>query len=285
MDARDALHRLLERGPRSLADAELLAVILGNRSEMPEAVAESLLAGPDAWSELVLAGENLLERDGLNAAEAAMVMATLELGRRLAERRIPKRRPLSQPKALVTYLDLRYGYRDQEVLGALYLDARHRLLSEMEIFRGTLNRMSVEPGPILRKGLLQGAASVVIFHTHPSGNPTASAADVAFTRRLAQSADIVGLRLLDHLILGRGGRWMSLLKRSWVDGYQRKRRPRVETSRRVKPKYRHPETGETWAGCGSMARWLRLELEAGRSLEEFLVGDEGKEAVARALPG
>lgn len=271
MSVSEASDRLLTSGPRALSDIELLSVILGHRSEMPEQVAEHLLAGPDAWSELVLADSAVHERPDLQPAEAGVVAATLELGRRLAERRIPKRRPLSKPRALTTYLDLRYGYRDQEVLGALYLDARHRLLSETEIFRGTQNRTSVEPGPILRKGLLQGAASVVIFHTHPSGNPAASAADIAFTRRLAQSADIVGLKLVDHLILGRGGRWMSLLKRAWVTGPRRKRKSPPPKSKAAKPKYRHPETGETWAGRGSMARWLRLELEAGRSLDEFRV--------------
>jgi DNA repair protein RadC len=79
-----------------------------------------------------------------------------------------------------------------------------------EIFRGTLYRAEVEPREILKECLLRGAAGVVIFHSHPSVDPTPSAADVQFTRRMAYAAALVGVDLVDHLVLGAIGRWVSL---------------------------------------------------------------------------
>jgi len=102
------------------------------------------------------------------------------------------------------------------VMGALFLDTKNRLLGEREIFRGTLSRVSVEPRPVLKQGLLFDAAGVLLFHTHPSGDPSPSAEDLLFTRRMAQAGDLMGMRLVDHLVVGGTGRWVSLKqRRAW----------------------------------------------------------------------
>jgi DNA repair protein RadC len=95
-------------------------------------------------------------------------------------------------------------------MGALFLDIRSRLLGEREIYRGTLDRTAVEPREILRESLLRGAAGVIVFHTHPSGDPSPSQEDFAFTRRLRDAGDVLGVRLVDHLVLGSQERWVSL---------------------------------------------------------------------------
>jgi DNA repair protein RadC len=81
---------------------------------------------------------------------------------------------------------LRYACRDQEMMGAFFLDVRNRLLAERELYRGTLNRTVAEPREVL-KALLRGAAGVVLFHNHPSGDPRPSSEDVMFTRRMARA--------------------------------------------------------------------------------------------------
>ncbi len=98
-------------------------------------------------------------------------------------------------------------------VGALFLDSRHRWLGEREIFRGTLQRAAVEPREILKEALLRGAAGVVLFHTHPSGDPSPSLEDFAFTRRMVEASGVVGIDFVDHLVLGAEGRWSSIRER------------------------------------------------------------------------
>lgn len=131
------------------------------------------------------------------------------------QRPVVERDPLGNPAAVASYLALRHSTLDQEVMGALYLDTRNRLISDRVLFRGALNRAVAEPRQILREGLLAGACGVVVWHTHPSGDPSPSAEDLAFTRRLAEAGEAVGIRLVDHLVLGSQGRFVSLRERGW----------------------------------------------------------------------
>ena len=123
---------------------------------------------------------------------------------------MPDRQILSRRTSVARYVSLRYGIRDQEVMGAIFVDIRNRLLAEREIYRGTLNRAAVEPREILKEGLIRGAAGVVVFHTHPSGDPSPSGEDILFTRRMAEAGEVVGVRLVDHLMVTAGGGWVSL---------------------------------------------------------------------------
>jgi DNA repair protein RadC len=207
--------RLLEGGPRGLSDAELLAVLLrtGCPGTSALTVAIELLAKHGGLVGLVGSDPRSLRRPGLGPAKAATLLAAVEIGRRLARAELPHRDLLSRPSSVARYLHLRYGERGQEVMGALYLDIRNRLVAEREHYLGTLQRAAVEPREVLKEGLLRGAAAVVIFHTHPSGDPTPSAEDLVFTRRMAEAGEVVGIRVVDHLIIGRGGRWTSLRER------------------------------------------------------------------------
>jgi DNA repair protein RadC len=207
--------RLLRSGGSALSDAELVAILLrtGRRGASAVEVARGLLEERGGLAALASSGYAAIRRSGLGPAKAATLLAALEVGRRLARGEVPERAPLTHPAAVARYLLLRFGVSDQEVMGTLLLDARNRLLAEREIYRGTLNRAAVEPRAILKEALLRGAGALILFHTHPSGDPSPSVEDLAFTRRLGQAAEAVGVRLADHLILGHGGRWLSLRER------------------------------------------------------------------------
>jgi DNA repair protein RadC len=113
---------------------------------------------------------------------------------------------LNEPSLVKDYLRKAEGSGSQERTGALYLNARNRLIrDEPGIFRGTLDRAMVEPREILKRGLLCDAAGIIVYHTHPSGDPSPSREDREFTKRLASAADLVGLRLLDHVVVGQEG--------------------------------------------------------------------------------
>jgi DNA repair protein RadC len=207
--------RLLAGGAQALSDAELLAVVLRNGRPGASAldVASELLVKAGGLPGLAGASAQGLRSNGVGRAKVAAVLAAAEIACRMAAAAVPDRRPLSRPAAVARYLDLRYGHLGQEIMGALYCDARHRLLAERELFRGTLHRAAVEPRAIFREGLLRGAAAVVVFHTHPSGDPAPSREDLLFTRRVARAGEVVGVHLVDHLVVGAGGAWVSLKER------------------------------------------------------------------------
>jgi DNA repair protein RadC len=197
-----------------LSDAELIAILLrtgGRRKGVMELARE--LVEEHGLAGLVHARPRDLVREGIGSAKAASIVAAVEIGRRMARKDLCKRRPLARPGAVASYLGMRYGMRDQEVMGALFLDVRNRLLGEQELYRGTLSRAAVEPRQVLKEALVRGAAGVVIFHNHPSGDPSPSLEDVNFTRRMAEAGDAIGVELVDHMILGASGRWVSLKER------------------------------------------------------------------------
>ena len=208
--------RLVANGGGVLSDAELVAILLraGYDGISSLSMATTLLREHGGVAGLLGANPKTLKRRGLGDAKAASLLAAVELGRRLARQQLSPREPLLRPAEVARYLTLKYQQRDQEVMGALFLDVRHRLISDKEIFRGTLHRAAVEPREILKECLLRGAAGVLLFHTHPSGDPTPSAEDLLFTRRMAEAAAVVGVELVDHLVLGATGRWVSLRERT-----------------------------------------------------------------------
>ncbi len=207
--------RLLRAGAHVLSDPELLSILChAGRSEAATLrLARKLLDEHGGLAGLMVAGPENLRQSGLGKEGLAVLLATRELACRLAQGQISGRAPLLRPAETVRYLHLRYHLRDQEVFGALFLDLQRRLITDREIFRGTLARAAVEPREILKQALLCGAAGVVLFHTHPSGNPSPSAEDLLFTRRMADAAEILGIELLDHLVIGSGDCWVSLKER------------------------------------------------------------------------
>lgn len=121
---------------------------------------------------------------------------------------------MDRPAAVVRWLWERiYHDAPAEQLVALYLDQRNRLIGYSVVYTGTLAKIAVEPRGVLASALLCNAASVVIAHNHPSGDPSPSAEDLLFTRRLAEAGEVVGVPLTDHLIIGDAGRWFSMRER------------------------------------------------------------------------
>lgn len=119
----------------------------------------------------------------------------------------------SQPAQAAALLHRLFTGFDREVLGALYLDTKHRAIGHTVAYVGTINRTAAEPRGIIVPALLSNAVGIIVFHNHPSGDPTPSAEDLHFTRKLSEAAEIVGLKLVDHLILGDSPSFVSLKER------------------------------------------------------------------------
>ena len=120
---------------------------------------------------------------------------------------------LDRPPAVADFFYARLKEEPQEVMVAAYLDSHHRLIGWQEVFRGTMDRIKVEPRPILQAALLVNARCFLLCHSHPSGDTSPSDEDMAFTERMREASMILGVRLSDHVIVGYGGSWTSLKRR------------------------------------------------------------------------
>ncbi len=201
--------RLARLGPAALSSEELLALLLGAGTRGQSALdrARQILAAHGGLPGLAsLSEKELIREKGIKGARSGAIAAALEIGRRLAAEPLAARDLFNEPGLVKEYLRRARGDGVQERTGALYLNARNRLIrDDPEIYRGTLDRAVVEPREILKRALLANAAGIVLYHNHPSGDPTPSREDREFTRRLASAAETLGVRLLDHVVVGSGG--------------------------------------------------------------------------------
>jgi DNA repair protein RadC len=198
--------RLSEKGALALADAELLALVLrsaGIRGETAVDRARRLLAAFGGLAGLRHATVAELAREpGLGAASAAAVIAALELGCRVARTRVD-RGGVYRTSAEVFYdLRARMAPLRKEVFWVLLLDAKHRKLREVQISEGSLTASIVHPREVFVAAVRESAAAVILAHNHPSGDPAPSPEDVDLTRRLRQAGETLGIRVLDHVIVG-----------------------------------------------------------------------------------
>jgi DNA repair protein RadC len=207
--------RLLAFGPQSLADAELVAILLrtGVKGKSAVDVARQLLGRFGSIAALLDAGtERIAETPGLGDAKLAQLQAALELARRALKEEMSSRDALSSPRAVRDYLRLALAGREHEVFVTLLLDAQHRVTASEELFRGTLTQTSVYPREVVKCALRHNAAAVIFAHNHPSGVAEPSHADEILTRSLKAALALVDVQVLDHFIVA-GGRTMSFAER------------------------------------------------------------------------
>jgi len=210
--------KLLERGPEALSDAELLAVLLrtGTRGTGVLEMAEEWLAESGGLEHLSLSDPRLvMHRKGVGPAKGTVVAAAMELGRRIARRSLVGQAVLDRPESVADYLTRRYGAERVEVFGSLTLDSRNRLLRLHELHRGARAHSDVEPSEVFNSAITDNAHSLILWHTHPSGDPSPSDDDVSLTRRLADVGRLLNIAVLDHVVVGRGS-FVSLRQRGVV---------------------------------------------------------------------
>lgn len=198
---------MLRKGPLHLDDDELLAIILGTGSTgMPVLETARELLKDGGLPGLFARGATDLERlaAGIGPAKATRIEAVLEIARRVSLDSLSKKSLLSDPASVGRYLVERLAAETQEVMGGLLLDAKNRLVKDATVFRGTLTNASVAPGPLFRQAILAGAAGVILYHNHPSGDPEPSPEDLVTTKRFLAAGREIGIEVKDHVIVGRG---------------------------------------------------------------------------------
>jgi DNA repair protein RadC len=192
----------------SLSDAGLISVLLAESSEQ---VGHAVLEGCPAPDALWRAGaDDLMRVRGVGRAGAARLLACLELSRRAASWPAAERPVVSTASDVVALCGTQLRGLDREHFWALPLNTKNQLLRIVEVSVGSLNASIVHPRELFKEAVRLSAASVVVVHNHPSGDPTPSGADLQLTRRLARAGEVLGIELLDHIVIGDGGAHASL---------------------------------------------------------------------------
>jgi DNA repair protein RadC len=214
---REKLERL---GPGGLGDNELLALVLGQgfRTMGALEVANALLDACGGLHRLTRLPHGALRRaKGIGPARAAQILAAVELGRRTLVRTPDPRAQFLEPRAAAAYLLPLYGSRPVEQFGIVLLDTKHRVLRTTIVSVGTLDASLVHPREVFRPAVAEGAAAIVLFHNHPSGDPRPSDDDERLTRELVRAGRMIGIEVVDHIVLA-DGRYCSFRESHRLSG-------------------------------------------------------------------
>jgi DNA repair protein RadC len=209
--------KLLNRGVKALSDAELLALLLrtGTKDESALKLSERLLADVNGVGGIFNTPiEVLMKIKGIKEAKASQLIAACELYDRAAN----EKRDSLQIKSAKDVVDLighNFFKDNQEVVRLLCLNTKNNIISTKEVFKGSLNSSIVHPREIFKEAINFSAASIILCHNHPSGDPTPSIEDINITKRIKSCGEIIGIELLDHVILGRN-KFISLKEKGII---------------------------------------------------------------------
>jgi DNA repair protein RadC len=199
--------RFLGAGPQSLADYELLELLLFNAIPKVDVkpLAKKLIETFGTLDAVIAAPESRLKKvAGVDEWVVLQLRIVGAYAERLAAIRIADRCVIASWDATIAYCRTIMAHRDREQLRVLYLDQRNHLIEDAQLGEGTINTVAVYPREIVRRAVEINAVGLVMLHNHPSGDPDPSEADIKMTAKVKEACDTLGLRLYDHVVIGRG---------------------------------------------------------------------------------
>jgi len=210
--------RLLKYGAEHLSNQELIAILLvsGTRDESVMSLAHRVLMhfeGIKLLNEATI--EELTAIKGIGPAKGVMILAAIELGRRLNSFKPIELTTIRSPKDGANYVMEEMRTLNQEHFVVLFLNTKNEVIHQQTIFIGSLNSSIVHPREVFREAVKRSAASIICFHNHPSGDPTPSQEDIHVTRRLVDSGKMMGIEVLDHIIIG-DRKFISLKEKGYL---------------------------------------------------------------------
>lgn len=197
--------RLIQSGEEQLSDAELLGIIIrdGTRRESAVDIARKLLS---KYGNFRLLGSKTISElckiDGIGLAKAAQIKAVIAIAKRYSTIAIKPGARLTSSDAIYRHFHEKLRDKKQEAFLLILLDNKNRILKEEQISKGSLTTSIVHPREVFGPAMREHAASVLFVHNHPSGDPSPSDEDIEITRRLEKVSQIVGIRVIDHIIIG-----------------------------------------------------------------------------------
>ena len=206
--------KLLAAGAAGLSNTELLAVLLrtGTREKSVLRIAEEVLAYYKERGLLAIAhipAAELAAIHGVGQAKAATILAAVELGRRLSMLEAECVEVVNGPEDVAHFAMPRFRFEQREHFAVMLLNTKNHILGLHDVSVGSLQASVVHPREVFRTAVDYAAASMILLHNHPSGDPTPSHEDIAVTARLVKAGKIMDIPVLDHVIIGRN-RYVSL---------------------------------------------------------------------------
>ena len=213
--------RLLTQGPQALTNAQLLAILLrvGRHGSSAVQVGMDILDQLGDVAGLAQCGiEELCAVPGVGEAKAAQLKAALELGKRALAGPLTKGAKITSSRDLFTHYHPTLRDLRHEVFRVILLDAKHAIMRDATVSEGSLTLSIVHPREVFTFAVKESAAAVIFLHNHPSGDPTPSQEDHVLTARLVSAGEVLGIRVLDHLVIG-DGRYVSFADQGWLTNH------------------------------------------------------------------
>lgn len=210
--------KLLQFGVEALSDAELLALFLrtGTRNLPVLTLSQKLLNEFGSFYHLMNAShDEFCKKEGLGTAKYTQLKAVVELSHRYLKVKMTKENYLTSPTLTHHYLANRLMDKDREIFMVIFLDNQNHVINCEEMFVGTYNCVEVHPREVARKALQYNAAALILAHNHPSGLAEPSQADRALTKKIEQVCELIDVRVIDHLVIGKG-EYVSFTERGWI---------------------------------------------------------------------
>ncbi len=197
--------RLAQYGAESLSNSELIAILLrtGMKGESVVNMSNRLLSEFNGLEGMGRAShQELCAMNGISQAKACQLLAAFELGRRLTSLSPEDRPKINSPRDVYNLLGADMRYREQEHLRVLLVSTNSEVVSNYEIYKGTVNSAAVRVSEVLRPAIRENCPSIIVVHNHPSGDPAPSGPDILITRQIKQAAELMDIELLDHIVIG-----------------------------------------------------------------------------------
>lgn len=210
--------KLIQSGASVLSDTELLAIFLrtGANGVHVMDLAKQLLEEFGSLYQVMTADSEAFKRiKGVGTAKYAQLNAIAELGRRFFTCGEKQQLMVQSSDDMVNYLYSKLAHREREIFLAIFFDNQHRIIQTTEMFSGTIASVEVHPREIIREALKCNAAALVLAHNHPSGISEPSRADRDVTQQIIAACQLMNIRVLDHIVIGRG-EYASFAEKGWL---------------------------------------------------------------------
>lgn len=199
------MEKLCFRGSEALSDVELLAILIGSGTRKTSALdlayqVLSKFGNHENMMEVTV--EELQTIKGIGTSKASKIVAGLELGKRIRGRKSIRTYRIGSPEEVYDLYEERFRYENVEHFFVILLDTKNQIIGEVTVSIGDLNKTIVNPREVFKIAIKRSSNSIMLVHNHPSGDPRPSKDDIAITKRLIECGDLLGIKVLDHIIIG-----------------------------------------------------------------------------------